>query len=364
MKIWFFVFMVLPLLGCCYIGWHVWRILPLANVYKVVIIALMLACFGMLFFNFSYGLERYSLPVARVMYAIGTSSIIVMLYLAMLFLLLDLGHLFHWVPTSFLRHSAVGSLSVVGVMLALFVYGNIHYYNKVRQPLHVNTTKPLAQPVKMVMISDLHLGYHNTRADFEKWVKMINSEKADLVLIAGDIVDISLKPILEENMAEVFRQINAPVYACLGNHDYYAGEPKSEQFIRESGIYLLRDSSVTLPHGITLIGRDDRTNPRRKSLAQLASEADLSYFTILLDHQPYHLEEAQQSGIDFQFSGHTHYGQVWPISWIEDMMYEDAFGPLQKGKTQYYVSSGIGIWGGKFRIGTHSEYVVLTLNGN
>lgn len=364
MKIWFFVFMVLPLLGCCYIGLHVWRILPLANVYKVVIIALMLACFGMLFFNFSYGLERYSLPVARVLYAIGSSLIIVMLYLAMLFLLLDLGHLFHWVPTSFLRHSAVGSLSVVGVMLALFVYGNIHYYNKVRQPLHVNTTKPLAQPVKMVMISDLHLGYHNTRADFEKWVKMINSEKADLVLIAGDIVDISLKPILEENMAEVFRQINAPVYACLGNHDYYAGEPKSEQFIRESGIHLLRDSSVTLPNGITLIGRDDRTNPRRKSLAQLASEADLSHFTILLDHQPYHLEEAQQSGIDFQFSGHTHYGQVWPISWIEDMMYEDAFGPLQKGKTQYYVSSGIGIWGGKFRIGTHSEYVVLTLNGN
>ncbi|MBQ5579237.1 MAG: metallophosphoesterase, partial [Prevotella sp.] len=127
------------------------------------------------------------------------------------------------------------------------------------------------------------------------------------------------------------------------------------------GIHLLRDQSITLPYGITIIGRDDRTNMRRKSVKDLTKEADMSKYTILLDHQPYHLEDAERYGVDFQFSGHTHYGQVWPISWIEDRMYEDAFGPLQKGNTHYYVSSGIGIWGGKFRIGTHSEYVVLTL---
>ena len=45
-----------------------------------------------------------------------------------------------------------------------------------------------------------------------------------------------------------------------------------------------------------------------------------------MDHQPYHLEEAEQAGVDFQLSGHTHYGQVWPVSWIEDRIYEDAFG--------------------------------------
>jgi len=73
-------------------------------------------------------------------------------------------------------------------------------------------------------------------------------------------------------------------------------------------------------------------------------------------------EEAQQAGIDFQLSGHTHHGQVWPISWITDAIYEQAFGPLQKGNTQYYISSGLGIWGGKFRIGTRSEYIVGTLH--
>ena len=364
MKIWFLVFTLLPLLGCVYVGWHIWRILPLAIVYKILIIAFLLGCFSMLFVNFIMGLERFSLPVARVIYAIGTSSIFILLYLFMLFLALDIGHLLHLVPTSFLKNSAVGSWSVLVIMVELFVYGNINYHHKVRQPLQLTTTKPLAKPVKMVLISDLHLGYHNTRADFEKWVDMINAENPDYVLIAGDIIDKDHRPVMEENMAEVFRKIHVPIYACLGNHDYYAGEPQSEQFIRESGIHLLKDNSITLPQGVTVIGRDDRTNMRRAKIKTLTSKADLTKFTILLDHQPYHLEEAQECGIDFQFSGHTHYGQVWPISWIEDRIYEDAFGPLQKGNTHYYVSSGIGIWGGTFRIGTHSEYVMLTVENN
>ena len=85
---------------------------------------------------------------------------------------------------------------------------------------------------------------------------------------------------------------------------------------------------------------------------------------ILADIRPsiYHLEDAEQNGVDFQLSGHTHYGQVWPISWITDYVYECSFGEHQRGNTRYYVSSGLGIWGGKFRIGTRSEYVVVIID--
>ena len=44
-------------------------------------------------------------------------------------------------------------------------------------------------------------------------------------------------------------------------------------------------------------------------------------------------------------------------------MYERSHGYHRRGRTQYYVSSGIGIWGGKYRIGTQSEYVVIQLTG-
>ena len=363
MKIGMILFMIIPLVGCVYVGWHIWRILPMTALWKWVVVFLLLWCFCQLFLNFVIGLDNLPLPVARILYAVGTSSIIVLLYLFMLFVLFDIGYLCKFVPGSFLRDSTAGTLTILAVMLVVFTYGNIHYYNKVRVHININSGK-LEKPMKMVLMSDLHLGYHNTRNDLAKWVDMLNKEEADAILIAGDIVDISVEPLLKENMAAEFRRLNAPVYACLGNHDYYAGESRSQQFYKESGIQLLRDSAVLLDDQLLIIGRDDRTNSRRSTIEHLmksSGKRDQKTFTILLDHQPYQLEEAEQAGINFQFSGHTHYGQVWPISWIEDLLYECAFGEHHRGNTYYYVSSGLGIWGGKFRIGTQSEYVVATI---
>ena len=389
MKLWALVFFLLPLLGCAYVGWHVWRILPLATVWKWVVVLLMTACFALFILNFVIGLDRVPLPLARVMYNVGNSSLIILLYLFMLFLLLDVGRLFHLVPSTFLKDSLQGTLSVLVLMVCLFTYANIQYRHKVRVPMDIDTKGKVTRPLKLVLMSDLHLGYHNTRTDFAKWVDKVNAEQPDLVLIAGDIIDISVRPLLEENVAEEFRRIKVPVYACLGNHEYYSGEPRAQQFYKDAGIHLLRDSVVTLPDygNLTIIGRDDRTNAGRKSIERLiptpnsfqgeggldtlsAAEANQTSLTsggvarsycLMLDHQPYHLDRTEAAGIDFQFSGHTHYGQVWPISWIEDTIYECAYGSLTKGNTRFYVTSGIGIWGGKFRIGTQSEYVVLTL---
>ena len=97
----------------------------------------------------------------------------------------------------------------------------------------------------------------------------------------------------------------------------------------------------------------------RKPLSELSDGAD--GFTILLDHQPHHLEEAEEAGVDFQFSGHTHRGQVWPVSWVTDALFEKSWGHYQRGNTRYYISSGLGIWGPKIRVGTRSEYLVLHL---
>lgn len=373
MKLWALVFFLLPVLGCAYVGWHVWRILPLANVWKSVVVVLMAACFALFVLNFVIGLDRVPLPLARVMYDVGNSSLIILLYLFMLFLALDaVALVLHFVRPSggnFLRDSLPGTLCVLGFMVALFTYANIHYHNKVRVPMEIDTKGKVTRPLKLVLMSDLHLGYHNGRQEFAKWVDKINAEQPDLVLIGGDIIDISVRPLIEEGVAEEFRRLKAPVYACLGNHEYYSGEPRAQQFYRDAGIHLLRDSVVTLPDygNLTIIGRDDRTNAGRKSVAELMKECQdpqppiLGGYQLLLDHQPYHLERTAKAGIDFQFSGHTHYGQVWPISWIEDAIYECAYGSLTKGNTRFYVSSGIGIWGAKFRIGTQSEYVVLTL---
>ena len=356
---WMLAFTLLPFLAIAYISWHVWCLLPLSWIWKTLVIVLMAGSFLLMFAGIFRSTDRMPMPLATAVYEIGTSSIFILLYLFMLFLVLDLGRLFHLYARTLLYNNWWTTGGIALFMFGLFLYGHLHYKHKYREEITIQSEK-VTKPVKLVMVSDLHLGYHNQREEFARWIDIINAEQPDLVLIAGDIIDGSMRPLKEQRMYEEFRRLKAPVYACLGNHEYYSGEPDAQQFYRDAGIHLLQDS-VAVVGDVCIIGRDDRTNIHRASLGVIMKKADLSKYCVLLDHQPYHLEQAERQHVDFQFSGHTHHGQVWPISWITESIYECAFGAHKRGHTNYYVSSGLGIWGGKFRIGTRSEYIVLNL---
>ncbi|MCR5180526.1 MAG: metallophosphoesterase [Bacteroidaceae bacterium] len=365
----FLLILLIPCAAQAYVSWRMFQLMPFSLGWRLVVLGLMLQAFCLFFLALSPSVERLPLSLASAFYDIGTSWFIFLIYLVMLWLLLDVLRLCHVIPSSFLHHSWSGLGFVVGLMAVIFTFAWFHYNNKVCVQVDVKTSKPLSFPVdsqgsprpfRIVMSSDWHLGYHNRRATLSRWVDMINVEQPDLILVAGDIIDHNARPLIEENMAEEFRRLQAPVYACLGNHEYYAGRSTAEDFFRESGIHLLRDS-VAQVGGLSIIGRDDRTNRHRRRLSDVMAGIDKDSFTILLDHQPSNLEEAEKAGVDFQLSGHTHHGQVWPGNWLTDLLFECAYGSYERGSTRYYVSSGLGIWGAPFRIATQSEYVVLTI---
>lgn len=353
------LFLLLPLLGLVYVGWHTWHLLPLKGAWVAAILFLMVSAFAMFFASIFRATDRLPMPLATAVYEVGMSSTIVLLYLFMLFLVLDLGQLLHVIPAAWLRDNWWTAGCIGLFLFGLFAYGNIHYRHKYCEEMSIRSTK-VTKPVKLLFLSDLHLGYHNRRKEFARWVDLINNEKPDLILMAGDVIDGSMRPLREERMHEEFYRLQAPIFACSGNHEYFSGEHEVQRFYRDAGIHLLRDS-LTIQGNLCIIGRDDRTNRYRRPLKDIVASADKTKYLILLDHQPYHLEQAEREGVDFQFSGHTHHGQIWPISLLTDTMYECAFGSHLRGSTKYYISSGIGIWGGKFRIGTRSEYLVLTI---
>lgn len=356
------IFLLIPIAGQAYVSTRTWQLLPAIPALRIAVMALMLAAFVLFFIAMSGVIDRWPMSLATFCYEVGTSWLIILLYLFLVFLLTDIMRLCHILPTAMVRGNGWLSAILAISMTALFAYAYFHYNDKKRVELTIQTTKAIGRNKKLMLVSDLHLGYHNTRTDLHRWLQRLKAEKPDAILIAGDIIDGSYRPVAESHMAEEFRNLGIPVFACLGNHDYYTGLNSDIQFCHQAGIRLLRDTTESLG-SITIIGRDDRTNKYRKSLKEIMGGVDRQHFLLELDHQPYHLEEAEQNGIDFEFAGHTHHGQVWPISWITDAVYEDAFGALQKGHTQYYVSSGLGIWGAKFRIGTQSEYVVLNIKG-
>lgn len=256
--------------------------------------------------------------------------------------------------------------AVVFILLVLSTIGYIRFSNPKIVPLHIdlpnNGNKP--ECLNIVAVSDVHLGDMIRKSRLKKYVKLINQQQPDLILIAGDLFDRNMHTIERQNKQAELRKLNARygVYAILGNHEYFGNVNKAKEIIEQSGIKLLRDSAVTIDNKLVIIGRDDRTNRNRKSLKHLTASVDSNLPSVLLDHQPYNLSEAVENNINVQISGHTHNGQIFPINRIVRRMYELAYGYKKTGNTHFYVSSGLGLWGAPIRLGTQSEIVNIRLS--
>ena len=291
-------------------------------------------------------------------YQVSMGWLVALLYLT---LLLTLGQL----PRLFGVHIPHLFGICVGLTVLLLAYGNWHYRHPAVRTLQVDIDKAVDGPkqLRAVLVSDVHLGYGNNRRVLEDYVRMINNARPDVVLIAGDLIDMSVKPLWQERMQDALRGLHAPmgIYMVPGNHEFISGIRESEEFIRHTPIRLLRDSIVTLPGGVQIVGRDDRSNRHRLKPADLIGRADPSRPILVLDHQPYdeELQQVADAGADFELCGHTHAGQVWPMNWVTGAVYKQDHGYDRWGRTQVYVSSGLGLWGPPFRIGTDSEMVIV-----
>ena len=121
------VFLAIIIGGLAYSAWHVWCVLPLSKLIKGCIIAIFILAFLLVFVNFTGTLDKLPLNLATIVYEIGNSMIFILLYTVMIFLVLDLGRLVHLVPKSWLYQNGWTALAVTLFLVAIFVYGNIHY---------------------------------------------------------------------------------------------------------------------------------------------------------------------------------------------------------------------------------------------
>lgn len=316
-----------------------------------------LAAFALVISLFARNVEMPEL-LARGLFNVGSIWLVFTLYMVFVLLLTDLSRLF------FPLTKAAGFGIALGFTVCLLAYGHYNYKHPNIHRMDLSLEKPLqGNPMKIVAISDVHLGNGTRKPQLKKFVEMINAENPDLIVIGGDLIDNSLLPLYQQNMAEELNQLKAPmgIYLVPGNHEYISGMEACEAFLKETPITLLRDSVVTLPNGMQIMGRDDRSNRRRLPIADLMQRADKSKPVLLLDHQPYEVAKKDSLGIDIQFSGHTHHGQVWPLSLLVDNMYEQSHGYRKWQHSHVYVSSGLSLWGPPFRIGTDSDMAVMTI---
>ncbi len=370
MKIGFFIIAFgFIFLMAFYVSLRGWQALQVVGNMSFWYLAANIILFLVMLGGLIYG-GSMSPAAAKVITFIGFSYMIVMIYLLLSFLLVDIVRLvnliFHFAPAGmkvFRLWSFVGTLVLITVAM---IVGNYKFNHPTVVNLEITTENPSQhKELKIVAASDIHLGVSIDKKRLQQYVELINAQKPDIVLLAGDVSDNSTQPLINQNMAEEFRQIKAPlgVYAISGNHEYYAENPyTTSEYLKAAGITFLRDSAALVNNSFYIVGRDDRTNHKRKNLSDIVNGIDKTKPVILLDHQPFHLNEAQENGVDLQISGHTHNGQFFPGNLLVKKMYELGHGYMQKGKTHYYVSSGLGLWGPQYRIGTQSELVVINLS--
>jgi predicted MPP superfamily phosphohydrolase len=220
--------------------------------------------------------------------------------------------------------------------------------------------------VRIVQISDVHLGLIVRQNRLAKILECVNAAHPDLLVSTGDLVDGQLNEL--EGLAEQIRQVRAPLgkYAVTGNHEFYAGIGTALKFTQDAGFTVLRGRGLTVSGVLNLAGVDDPAGSgfgtgRKVSEKALLTDLPRSAFTVLLKHRP--MPDDESIGLfDLQLSGHTHKGQIFPFTVLIDLMYPKSAGLLELGAgARLYVSRGSGTWGPPIRFLSAPEVTVIDL---
>ena len=306
-------------------------------------------------------------------YVIGSGAPLFTLYMVMWLLVTDIvfliGRWSRWKLLADLRLRArLRTITYWGgfaLVICLLGIGHYRYKHPATEVINIVINKPLKgsqQELKVIAISDVHLGYDTNKQMLRRYVEQINALRPDLILIGGDLIDHNITPVIKQHMEEELNRLQAPlgIYMVPGNHDYYSGINNVRSFLQKTPIRYLADETVQLPNGLVIAGRDDYSQ-QRQPLSQLLKNTSKQAPVLLLDHQPRNLNETVKAGVDLQFSGHTHNGQVWPFPLLVRRLFDLAYGLRRTDDTYQYVSSGLSLWGPPYRIGTQSEIVVFNL---
>jgi len=292
----------------------------------------------------------------------------------------------------FLKNTA---LALGAITLSIFSYGIIigrFDFRKHYVSLKLKSYPKTARPLKIVQISDLHLGSFQRKDKLSQAVELINQEQADLIFFTGDLVNNHAAEA--QPFVEILSKLksNYGNYAVLGNHDYadyigldirtQEGLTKWQDNFKEISLYFKQANFDLLLNENRLISIDqaelnivgvenwgDGRFSKYGNLEKAMQNTKEGIPTLLLSHDPTHWENQVlpfSQNIDLQFAGHTHgmqFGiEIGGVKWSPSQWkYKYWAGLYQKGQQYLYVNRGIGHLGYPGRVGILPEITILEI---
>ena len=213
---------------------------------------------------------------------------------------------------------------------------------------------------KAVQISDIHLGFIHGKSFMEQIVRKINAADPDIVFITGDLFDGESDKlgILSEPLNDLHPSLG--IYFITGNHETYVGIDKTLSALADKKVNILRDQLIEVD-GMQILGIDYPQPGVKKDLNQIMAMLDHSKPNIVLFHSPVHVDMFKKMGANLQLSGHTHRGQLWPLNYITNKVYDGYdHGIHRDGSYTLYTSVGTGTWGPPIRTGNCPEITLIS----
>jgi len=329
-----------------------------------------------LYFNYigviGYIYTRYNPDVPNTLFFLLSLPIGILFLTFCVAILYDIKHtLLKKAPISQNRREVLKkSLDYIALAGAIGITGRAIYEAKTIELEKVDIKlKNLKKSYSIVQLSDVHIGGIIDKEFIKKMVERVNNLNPDIVVITGDLVDISLKyamPALNE-----LKNLNTQygTYFIIGNHEYHHGLEDIIKTINSLGIKTLENENLYIGeknNGFNLLGVYDyfgyRLNHYKPDLNKALDGIDKNSPSILLAHQPIFIKEVK-SDIDLVLSGHTHGGQLYPFRALVKIVQPYIAGLYQHNKnTQIYVNKGTGFWGPPMRLGASSEITYITIS--
>jgi uncharacterized protein len=257
----------------------------------------------------------------------------------------------------------VNFIAAIIISIAL-IYGAYGLFNAANPRIHqievsIKNLPPSWRGRTAVQISDVHLGTIWGRRFMNRIVTKIAAVKPDIIFITGDLFDGE-----GDDMANEVAPLNSlkpplGTYFVTGNHETYLGLGKAMKALSELPVTILNDSLVEID-GVQLLGISYPLRDKHKDIGIPLQSLDRTKPNIVLFHSPVHLDLFKRAGVNFQLAGHTHQGQIWPLNYITDKVYNGYDRGLHvEGDYTIYTCVGTGTWGPPMRTGNHPEIVVI-----
>ena len=261
----------------------------------------------------------------------------------------------------------VTGIAAVTLSLVVIVWGGF-LASGMRRTEYTIRSDRVGEPLRIVQISDIHLGAVFNAEGLKSRLDKIGEEKPDILAVTGDFIDSYTDTGEIEAACRALGECKTKygVFLVFGNHDIGTRFGRSgmsadelSRMLEKYGVTVLCDGKAEIP-GAVIVGRKDRSQRDRATISDLLADSS-GAFTVVLDHQPNDTAAEADAGACLVLSGHTHDGQFFPLGYIGTMtgMNERLYGMEKIGGTTFIVTSGIADWATTFRTGCFSEYVVI-----